>query len=138
MFALCPDLEFRWSEIRDHLWLVMKIPPQYNENTFNVKLQRSLNKLVKGGFLRRLVRGHQNTSYVLDKKGLERAMANYCPDPPVSYTLVGAYKRGDSYEDFKKKAMKRLEQLFERDLRKSYEEARKYDENSMKSHEKDM
>lgn len=130
MFALCPDCKFRWSEIRDHLWIVMKVPSQYNKNTFNVKLYRNLKKLVKGGWLKRIGKGHQNTIYELDKKGSERIMRDYGADPSLNYTLVGTYRHGDSYDNFKEKAMKRLEQLLEKDMRQSYKEAKKFDKST--------
>ncbi|HVO36814.1 MAG TPA: hypothetical protein VMT01_01425 [Candidatus Acidoferrum sp.] len=103
------------------------MPPQSNKNTFNVKLQRSLNKLVKGGWLKRIEKGHQNTSYALDEKGSERVFKNYGADHAISYVLIGTYRNGDSYGSFKRKVMKRLEQLLEKDIRLSYEEAKGFD-----------
>jgi len=130
MFALCPDCKYRWLEIRNHLQMVMKILPQpkYKQSTFNVKLSRNLKNLVKHGFLKRIEEGHMNTSYVLDKKGLERVIETYSADPTIRFTLVGVYEYGDSYEEFKTKAMNRLGKLFDKELQKHYEEAKKYEE----------
>ena len=110
--------------------MVMKILPQpkYKQSTFNVKLSRNLKNLVKHGFLKRIEEGHMNTSYVLDKKGLERVIETYSADPTIRFTLVGVYEYGDSYEEFKTKAMNRLGKLFDKELQKHYEEAKKYEE----------
>lgn len=128
MYALCTSCEYRWSEIRNHLLLAMKIPPDFNKSTFNVNLSRALSELVGESCLKNTEKSHKNMRYALEPKGLERVIKNFKADPVISFTLVGTYKIGDSYEEFKKKAMKRLEKLFEKDLQRNYEEAIKYTE----------
>lgn len=128
MYALCTNCKYHWSEIMNHLWLAMKIPSDVNKRTFGVNISRALSELVKEGVLKYADKGHKNVRYVLAPKGLERVIKNYKANPVISFMLLGTYRIGDSYEMFKKRAMKKLEELHEKELCEFYEEAKGYAE----------
>ncbi|MGA2309708.1 MAG: hypothetical protein ABSG57_09200 [Candidatus Bathyarchaeia archaeon] len=73
--------------------------------------------------------------YALEPRGLERVIGNYKADPVTNFILPGTYKIGDSYEVFKKKAMKKLEELHEGELRQHYGEAKGYAEKIAKGND---
>lgn len=112
--------ELHWAEIRDALladFAYGKIAPPPH---FNIKLTRILERLRKRGILIKHRIGHKNITYSLDEENNDFSALR----PEIGRIGVGTFKPGDTYPEFKKKFMKRIEKVFE--LEKMYAEAVKH------------
>ena len=108
------DCELRSSEIRNQL-----LVDGFSDSNFYVKVCRKLKSLVNRGIVERRDKGHKNVIYSLSADHEEKMLREQ--DSVVMKIMgLGIYKPGDSYEQFRAKIVKRLEQIYE--WRKGWEE----------------
>lgn len=131
---LKPETELRWFQIRNELLKYKEVNPNFvitaKNTSFNVRVSRKLQSLVKQGILKDHDRGHKNKSYSLSDKApieiLKRTQENI-----KSFTYgLGMFTPDDflnlSYEQMKAKLLKQWGLFFDSLWRKQYEESRKY------------
>ena len=113
---------FKWKTIRDIVLLEKEglSLENYRKNAINVKVTRSLNRLVSRGLVARRIESPRNVLYAIingKTKGIMEAIAvfedaksadvEYESTEPLLVTipLPNIYEEGDSFSDFKDKFM---------------------------------
>lgn len=130
VYRLNPKAELHWHEVRNSLMREDGIPLEERRKpvAFGVKVSRRLESLAAYKILEKHDKGHRNVTYSLSddwklKILKEKGLYSY------GATLVLENSPGDTYEQFKKKAlkaiMKDMEEMMEPQFRKEYEEMKK-------------